>query len=256
MEKNLPFVSLSFTDNAYNKFILPFLGKLDDGNVFKKIITLSLSISSLGLLIGGIYLTITGLFGDDGFIKNFVTNEMIVGGKKVGSIVGLLLGSVASIITAWSLFSILKKRTEQLDGLEYTGLLDFVFNKTLPKLILIIGELLFILLIYVSVLQIFASLVGSYVYAPLLRFPTIIMGITPGMQMFNQFIPNQIYGDYDHFDMYLKMGVLGFAASFIVLIAFYLYKEVYSYILKLATNLIDFLPKFALPLAIRRRNEN
>ena len=152
MEKNLPFVSLSFTDNAYNKFILPFLGKLDDGNVFKKIITLSLSISSLGLLIGGIYLTITGLFGDDGFIKNFVTNEMIVGGKKVGSIVGLLLGSVASIITAWSLFSVLKKRTEQLNGLEYTGLLDFVFNKTLPKLILIIGELLFILLVLMCML--------------------------------------------------------------------------------------------------------
>ena len=63
MEKNLPLVSLSIADKGYNKLVIPFLKKLDDGNVFKKIITLLLSILSVGLLIGGIYLSISGVFG-------------------------------------------------------------------------------------------------------------------------------------------------------------------------------------------------
>jgi len=256
MEKNLPFVSLSIADKGYNKLVIPFLGKLDDGNVFKNIITLLLSISAVGLLIGGIYLTIAGLLGDDGFIKNYITNENITGGKKAGSVIGLLLGFLISLITAWVLFSVLKKRTEQLKELEYVGLLDYVFNKTLPKLILIIGELLFILFLYGGILQIIASLVGSYAYAPLSSYPSLILGMLPGMNIFNKFMPNQIYGDYDNFVEFIKMGVIGIASSFIVLIAFYIYKEIYSYILKLATNLISFLPKFAIPLAIRKRSEN
>ena len=256
MEKNLPLVSLSFTDNAYNKFIIPFLGKLDDGNVFKSIITFLFSILSFGILLGGIYLTIAGLLGDHGFINNYITSENITGGNKVGSIVGMILGFLISLVTAWTLYSVLKKRNEQLEGLEYVGLLDFVFNRTFPKLILIVGELLFILFLYGGILQIVASLVGSYVYAPLSSYPGLILNILPGMDSFNQFMPNQIYGDYDNFDNFIKMGVIAIASSFIVLIAFYIYKEIYCYALKLATNLIDFLPKFAIPLAIRRRNEN
>ncbi len=256
MEKNLPFVSLSIADKGYNKLVIPFLGKLDEGNVFKNIITLFFSISAVGLLIGGIYLTIAGLLGDDGFIKNYITNENITGGKKAGSVIGLLLGFLISLITAWVLFSVLKKRTEQLKELEYVGLLDYVFNKTVPKLILIIGELLFILFLYGGILQIIASLVGSYAYAPLSSYPSLILGMLPGMNIFNEFMPNRIYGDNDNFGVFIKMGVIGIASSFIVLIAFYIFKEIYSYILILATNLISFLPKFAIPLAIRNRSEN
>ena len=256
MEKNLPFVSLSIADKGYNKLVIPFLGKLDEGNVFKNIITLFFSISAVGLLIGGIYLTIAGLLGDDGFIKNYITNENITGGINAGSIIGLLLGFLISLITAWVLFSVLKKRTEQLKELEYVGLLDYVFNKTVPKLILIIGELLFILFLYGGILQIIASLVGSYAYAPLSSYPSLILGMLPGKNIFNEFMPNRIYGDYDNFGVFIKMGVIGIASSFIVLIAFYIFKEIYSYILILATNLISFLPKFAIPLAIRNRSEN
>ena len=68
MEQNLPFVSLSITDKAYNKFIIPYLGKLDDGNVFKNVITSIFWLFSIGLLLGGIYLSISGLFGDNGYI--------------------------------------------------------------------------------------------------------------------------------------------------------------------------------------------
>jgi len=82
MEKNLPFVSLSLADKGYNKIVIPFLGKLDDGNVFKKIIILLLTFLAICLLLGGIYLSIDGLFGDSGFIKRYISNEYLSGGKK------------------------------------------------------------------------------------------------------------------------------------------------------------------------------
>ena len=167
MEKNLPFVSLSIADKGYNKLVIPFLGKLDDGNVFKNIITLLLNVLAIGLLLGGIYLSFDGLFGDSGFVKSHISNDDSSGGQKAGAVVGLILGFAISILTAWALFSVLKKRTEQMKTIEYDGLLSFVFVKTLPKLILVIGELLFVLFLYAGILQIFAALVGSFVYAPL-----------------------------------------------------------------------------------------
>ena len=255
MEKNLPFVSLSIADKGYNKLVIPFLGKLDDGNVFKNIITLLLTVLSIGLLLGGIYLSFDGLFGDSGFVKSYISNDYSRGGQKAGAVVGLILGFAISILTAWALFSVLKKRTEQMKTIEYDGLLSFVFVKTLPKLILVIGELLFVLFLYAGILQIFAGLVGS-VYAPLSEYPALLLSIFPGMEVFSGLAPQQIVGDYENFGEYIKIGVMSIAGAFLLLIAFYIYKEIYNYILKLVTNLISFLPKFAIPLAIRKREEN
>lgn len=255
MKKNLPLVSFSFADKGYNNIIIPFLGKLDDGNVFKMVITVLLSLSAIGLLLGGFYLSLANIFGDNGFIKMAITNDSLSAGKKIGSVVGLLLGFPLSLIASWALYSIMKKRTEQLEELEYIGLLDYLFNKTIPKIIIILGEILFVLFLYAGVLQIIASIIGSYVYAPLNNYPGLILGIIPGMHVFQNLIPNQIFGDYDNFAEYLKTGILISALSFVVLIAFYLYKEVYNYMFKLVTVFIQFLPKFAFPLAIRKRKE-
>ena len=262
MEKNLPLVSLSLADKGYNKLVIPFLGKLDDGNVFKNIIIFLLSVLSIGLLLGGIYSSFSGLFGDSGFIKSYISSDFVSGSKKAGAVVGLIFGFVISILTAWALFSILKKRTEQMKSIEYDSLLSFVFVKISPKLILVIGELFFVLILYVGILQIIADLVGSYVYAPLSENPALLLSIFPGMEFLSGLAPQQIMGDYeimgdyDNFGNSIKIGVISIAGSFLLLIAFYIYKEIYSYIVKLITNLISFLPKFAIPLAIRIRNEN
>ena len=243
-------------ESKYNKFIITFLAKLDDGDVFKNIITLLFSISAYLLLFGGIYLTVNGILGSDGFITSNITVDNIAVGTAIGSSIGLLLGFLISLISVWILFSILKKRSEQLKEVEYTGLIDYVFNKTLPKLILVIGELVFILVFYGGILQIIASLAGSNVYAPLGGFPSIILNMLPGMDIFSQYTITQVYGDYDYFSELITMGISNVVASFIILIAFYIYKEIYVYLLKLATNFIGFLPNFAIKLAIRTKNEN
>ncbi|MBM3918876.1 MAG: hypothetical protein FJ344_05150 [Sphingomonadales bacterium] len=256
MEKNLPFVSLSLADNGYNKLVIPFLGKLDGGSVFKNIITLLLSVLAVALLLGGIYLSVDGLFGDDCFIQSHISGEGLSGGKKAGAVVGLIVGFATSILAAWSAFSILKKRTEQMKTIEYDGLLSFVFVKASPRLILVTGELLFVLYLYMGILQIIAALVGSSVYAPLLGYTASVLSVFPGMEYFSESIPQQIVGDYDNFGQHIKIGIMSTALSFLLLIIFYIYKEIYNYIMKLATNLISFLPKFAIPIAIRKRNEN
>lgn len=263
MEKNLPFVSVPLIDKGYNKFLIPFTGKLDDGNVFKTIITFLLQLIAIGILLGGVYLSLVNIFGNTGYIKQAITNESLSGGKVFGSVIGLILGFALSIATSWVLYSMIKKRTEQLNNEKFNGLIDFIFNKFIPKLIIIIGEVLFVLFLYIGILQILASFIGSYVFAPLVQFPILIIGLLPEAipgfgiikELSQGMIQNNIMGDYEQFGMFIKMGLMITASSFVILIVFYLYKEVYSYLFKLATNLIKFLPVFAFPLAIRHREE-
>lgn len=256
MEKNLPFTSFNLADKGYNNFVLPFLGKLDDGNVFKNIVTILLRIASYGLLLGGVVLSFVEIFGDHGFVKQFIAGDYLTGFQKFGSVIGLIVGFLLSVLVSWLLYSILKKRTNQVEEINYEGLLDFVFIKAIPKFILIVGEILFVLAIYAGLLQIIAALVGSYVYAPLSSYPEIFLSIFPGLEIFSGVIPNQIYANYNDFAEFIKIGFIGVLSGFILLIVFYIYKEIYCYILKLVVNLIKFLPKFAIPIALRRKNEN
>ena len=256
MEQNLPFLTFPLADKAYNKAIIPFLGKLDDGNIFKSIIGFILSALAILCLVGGVYLTISELFGDLGFIELYIGQESLPVGQVIGSILGLVFGFGISLLTSWALYSILKKRNQQMKAIEYDGLIDYVFIKVIPKLILAIGELMFILFLYVGILQIIAALVGAPVFAPLSNLPGLILMLFPGMEVFSDLIPRSIAGDYDYFSRYIQAGFSMVVFSFIVLIAFYIYKEIYNYLIKLITNLIAFLPKFGIPLAIRKRDEN
>ncbi len=69
-------------------------------------------------------------------------------------------------------------------------------------------------------------------------------------------IPVNISSDYDYFSDTIKIGIIVMLSSLVALIASYVYNEVYKYSLKLVTNLINFMPKFAIPVAIRKRTES
>lgn len=254
MEKNLPYLSLRIADKAYNKMIIPFLGKLDDGNVFQNIILSIIKVLSIITLVGGVIYSIIEMFGDNNFIDTRLVNGSS-GGAIFGAIIGLLFGFAISLICVWALYSVLKKRSEQISELEYDGLLKYVFITLAPKIILLIGELAFISFIYIGVLQIFGALIGSYVYAPLSTLPLYFMEI-PGIDIFGSMVKSEVSGDYDNFSEVLQIGVFEIVTGFIVLIYFYISKEVYNYILKVTLNFIKFLPKFAIPFAIRKRVDN
>lgn len=254
-EKNLPFFSFDLADKNYNERILPFLGKVDSGNLYQWYFYNLLRISSWIVLIGGIVGCCKDIFGEAGYIKSSITAEGLNMGNKIGASVGLLLGLVISIITCWALYSIMKKRIEQIHDAEYNGLLGYLFGNLTPKLITLMGELTFGITLYIGVLQVIASLIGSSVYAPLSEFGTMCCSASC-MDGITCMLPKQIHGDYNTFVSDISSGLIAIAYSVIALISYYLMREVYNYGLKLTTALLAFLPKLALPLSIRSRSDN
>ena len=256
MEQNLPYVSVGLIDDQYNNRVLPFLGKIDSGHLFKWFVVLFWKLASYVFLLGGLFITIKSMTGDDGYIKTTLDLEGITGAQKAGGIVGLIIGIILSIVCAWFLYSITKKRAEQLNDEDYHGVLHFLSHSLLPRAITLGGELAFTLIFYVSLLQLVASLDGYAAYAPLMDYMSVFLSIpVPGMEMVSGLVPTAIQGDYDTMDVTLRLAIGGMAAAFVVLITYYAIREVYMYGLKITMNLLAFIPKFAIPFAIRNRQE-
>ena len=253
MKNNLIFINLDALDKARSKFIDPLTTKLDEGSIFKSFIILILHIAAFGALLGGLVLIATGLIGDDSFINQHITSEYMDSGYKVGATIGLVLGAALSVIVAWFLYAIIMKRTTQLKSEDYNGLLHYLYSKFAPKMIILGGEVICVLMMYIALLGIIATCVGSAAYGPLGGYTDMLLGIFPGMEL----IPAQrinLIGNYDYFEEGIKSGILGLIFSFITLIGFYIYREVYNYLVKLVILLIQYLPKFAIPLSVRTRN--
>ena len=133
MEQNLPYVSVGLIDDQYNNRVLPFLGKIDSGHLFKWFIVLFWKLASYVFLLGGLFITIKSMTGDDGYIKTTLDLEGITGAQKAGGIVGLIIGIILSIVCAWFLYSITKKRAEQLNDEDYHGVLSPSSPGVAPK---------------------------------------------------------------------------------------------------------------------------
>ena len=249
MEKNLP-IDLPVADKAYNDHVIPFLAKLDDGNVFRSFINTILKIAMYGFLGYGIYLSVMGLFGDNGFFESIKNTEGWQGGAAY---IGGPLGSLLSIIVSWIGYSMLRKRIEQLHAMPYESLLNYLYKHLIPKMIIIAGEIIFLLLISISIFQVIAALSGTIIFAPLAELIPMLMSGNPLGDMVTV---SSAVGNYDFFMETLTPGVIGIITSFVILMAYYISVEAYKYLIKLVINLINFLPKFAIPLAIRSRSEN
>ena len=223
---------------------------------------------ALRILLGGLFYSFSSLFGGDGFIENTFGNDALEGGKKFGAAIGLLLGLPISIATVWLLFSVIKRRADQAWEQEFTFLIDYFPNRFLPRVIIIFGEVIFILMLYSGLIMILAGLLGSPIYMPLSAISSplmmalfdipitgdVLMGLAEGVSVSSAgspFIP----GGFDDIGELVAGGIGTLFSSFLILVIFYIYKEVYLYLLLLITNLISFLPRFAFPLAIRYTGE-
>ena len=52
MERNIPFVNINFFDKMYDKLVLSVTKKLDNGNIFKFIMVLTIHVLSFAILLG------------------------------------------------------------------------------------------------------------------------------------------------------------------------------------------------------------
>jgi len=252
MEKNLLFFNLDILDKARDKFISPLTTKLDEGSIFKSVIIFGLKIAALIALLGGIAITIKRMLGSRGFIDKHISNEYVDQAHKTGAIIGLVCGVILSLIVAWGIYAIIMKRTAQLKAESYDGLMHFFYAKAVPKFIVIAGEVVCVLMIYAALTALVATLTGSAAYGPLGQASGDIVRMFPGMD----FIPVQrmhFVGDYDYFAIGIKMSLMGLFLSFIALLGFYIYKSVYSFIIKLIIILVGYLPTFSIPLTIKNK---
>ena len=132
----------------------------------------------------------------------------------------------------------------------------YLSHELLPRTITLYGELFFTLIFYVSTLQLVAALDGHSAYAPLMDYLGMFQSIMiPGMDMIYALIPTKLIGDFNHLDITLRLAGFGLTASFVVLIFYYVMKEVYLYALKMMMAFLAFLPKFALPIALRQSKD-
>ena len=248
--ENVPINNKGFIQNLEKK-IEDVLGKIDNGNIFKTIIDFVFKAFSYIFLIFGTLSCVINIFGDDGYFSRF---DYLDGIHKFTAVVGFLLGLVVCLLVIYIVFRIISNRSQQLKSKTYDGILNYIFIKTVPVLLVTFGEILSLLILTVGLLFVFANLLGSMVYFPLSDLSNTLsdildLGIASGNTQI--FLP----GNWDYFSEGMKMSVGIMIVSPIILIAVYVAREVYFYVYKLVVNLIKFLPKFAIPLAIRKRNE-
>jgi len=237
----------------FNKKIDKLLSKIDDGRFFKTLIVLMFKLSAFGFLLGGLFLSVYNIFGESGyFCGPFCGLDSII--LKITAVLGFIIGLIVSLGAIYFIFMIIMKRAKQLKNNEYNGLLEYLYKHTIPTCIVIAGEVVSSLIFTIGILGLFAALLGSYVYFPLggvlSPFLNEIIGATYGGGGYIT-----LAGDWDYIGVISAMSLTSIMLSLIYLIGAYVAKEIYQYACKLVIIFIKFLPRLAIPLAIRKRNE-
>jgi len=232
MEKNFPFIKIGWFDRMYDRLVLSLTRKLDNGQIFKTIIVSLLHLLSFAFLFGGIIFCVAALFGDAGYISAL---DMFPGGKKALAIIGLILGLPVGLFMSWFLYSLVRKRGQQLGNNEYGSILTFIFESAAPSLIILVGELAAALAIMSAVLQLFGTLLNSMAYAPIMK----LVGFLTGENL--EYVQPFFGGSYDFIGESLGMdGATGMlVGGVLILIGAYVLRDIYKYLYTLALRLLN-----------------
>jgi hypothetical protein len=259
--KKLSFVKFDNGDRLYGKFACTPMDELDNRLIFKKIFHFAFQILAYGLLIYGVYLIIGRLFGSDGYFKSI---EYFTTSKKIFGILFSLISFLLSLIAIAYVYSIINNRSRKLFQKKFNNLLDYVFGHLFPTVFIILGEIIVVLAILAFLIQVLCAVSLSPIFNPLIPVFGITTSLFGGMFEFMDWdIIPLIYIDGNHFflrpvSFEYGMRVAGsyIIFSFHMLIFTYVIVEIYKYFYKLILTIINFLPKFGIPLAIRHKYDN
>lgn len=256
MDKEQSIEQVKKIDQAVTSRVDHALERLDDGSMFKSISVALIKWSGYVLVLGGLFIVVYGLLGNDGYIERYVSSSFFRGWKKIGAIIGLVVGVLASIAFIWLVLKTFLKRASQLNEAQFEGFLPFIYAQAIPKFFVVAGEFLFLSMIYSGILFLLATLLGSQVYAPLAGYHESIVPAFPLLD----YLPNYelslqgFKGNYDFIILGLEISFVTILSSFIVLLAFYVYRELFNYLVKLTLILFKFLPDFKIPISISNRD--
>ena len=215
------------------------------------------ALSAWAFLIVGSLTSIAGLFGEEGYITATLGDERLTGWETVGGWIGLV-GLIYSLVTAWFLYSVMRRRGLELSRTRYLGMVDFFLNQAFPRSVSLWGELTFVTAAYTALSLLTATLLGASVYTPLGQLTQFLL--TPledelgtGMA---RMLRNHISISRDNFGEGIGATAALFFAGFAALVFAYLAREVWSYALRVLTAFASFLPRFAIPLRVRYTAEH
>ena len=221
--------------NSLENMVKSLIEKTDSGTLFKLIFDFIFKALSYLFLVFGIISCIINIFGDDGYFANFDYYDL---GEKTLAIVGFLIGLTTCLLVLYIIFTIIKKRSDQLESSSYDGILSYIYKVSAPVIISIFGEVFSVITLTVGVLFIVANLINSTVYFPLSDIANFMsqvfdMGINENTQIY-------LSGSWDYFTEGIKMSFGIVALSPVVFICTYIFKTVYQYVIELIIKLIEF----------------
>lgn len=236
----------------FAKFIDAPLNTLEKGDLFQKGIYYALLLIAALTVLGGLYLTFSGLFGEYGYVKMLfnMTAFQIVRGA-FASIFTIIL----SIVTFAAMALIILKRAKDLNAKPYSGLLQYLHKELFPTMIQIYGEVTAVIPIMLALTGFFSALFAMNGHSAVGTIGAGLLGaigMGEAMMAFGGGVAIDFGSYIQIFGMSLA-GILGSVLmSFVILIGTYVALEVYNYIVLLATNLVKFFPRFAFPLWVQK----
>ena len=249
--------------NKYRDSVLNFAGKgqnfVDSGQIFKKGYAYYFYLISIGIFLGGVFQIFMGIFEDNVYIDlldRFETGMIVR--SVIASIFTFILSIVLIIIVALIFF----KRSSDLGKREYKGALEYIYKEVTPTIIKIYGETLAVIPIFLSLISFFSVLFVAVPYTPFHNLSTELFrtsGLTEAVRLVSS-----NGSEIDRFGQYLeyffKLGIgsvfIGLLLSFSILVLTHIALEVYQYLITIISNLIKFIPKFAIPLWVQKSDRN
>lgn len=240
----------------FEKFVDAPLNFIDNGKFFRKGIHYYLILIAAGIILGGIYFILSGLFKDYGYLNRM---EHAQTGIKVRSYIASVFTFLISLAGVISIGLIFFKRSNDLQNREYNGLLQYLYKDFFPTLIKIYGESLAIIPIIISLITFLSALLVAIPYNPInelaiMMYRTVNLNfISDALLTVNADGINN-FGDYMEALLISGIGgiIVAILISFSMFMITYIAIEVYSYFIKIIINLVNFIPKFALPIWVQR----
>lgn len=237
----------------FAKFVDAPLNTLETGSLFHKGIYYALVLIAGLTVLGGLYLTFSGLFGDYGYLKmlfNMTIFQIIRG--AFASIFTIML----SLVTFIAMALIMYKRATDLNAKPYGGLLQYLHKEVFPTMIQIYGEVTAVVPIMLGLTGFFGALFATNGHSALGSVGGGLLGsigMGDAMMMLGGGLPAIDFGSYVSILGMSLAGILGSVLmSFVILMGTYVALEVYNYIVLLITNLVKFFPRFAFPLWVQK----
>ncbi len=210
------------------------LKQLDNstGKVFRASFFYILKFSAIIVVMIGLYLIVSGLFGKTGYFATL--RGYFSGFELTRSIICFVLTLLLNLLMFLIIAGVLWYRADDFKNREFHSVL-FIF----PRLIKIFGEAIFALPAIASTISFVAILLAAIPYAPVEGLISLTGGFSTAL--INNFIGNTfsaifVQNFHDYMSLLLSGGFMGlftgYALSFIILLGAYILGDLFEIIIK------------------------